>query len=131
MDRCVNNKATKRLQALGYDCIRWQGDPRSKDKEIAIQAAVLERVMVSADWDFVDLHRRLTVYLGHHVHLIGRKKDQPALLETRIAELDATISARGPGLYFLEANEHIVSEKGGTRRPQPQKAKTRRQKRGR
>jgi hypothetical protein len=113
MDRCINNKATKRLAKMGYDCPRWIGDPRMKDKELATQAVAQRRVFVSADWDFVQLHRSLKESLGYHVHVIGRKKDQPALFEARIADLEAKIGACGPGLYMLEAEAPILFERVG------------------
>src|SRR5687768_7946542 len=113
MDPCINHKATRQLQLMGFDCVRWKGDPRTKDKELATQALAQERVMVSADWDFVEVHRRLNVSLGYHIHVIGRKKDQPRLLTSRISDLESKMKACGPGLYQIEADKEIAFERCG------------------
>jgi hypothetical protein len=115
LDNCVHDEVRKRLKTLGYDCRRWRGDPTASDKVIAVEAEHQGRVLISADRDFVDLHRGTKVALGWHVHVIGRKPDQPRLLEARIAELDSKIKACGPGLFILEEGEDIIFEKPGAR----------------
>ena len=115
LDNCVHDEVRKRLKRLGYDCHRWKGDPTAADNIIAVEAEHLGRVLVSADRDFVDLHRRTKASLGWHVHIIGKKRDQPRLLEARISELDAKIQACGPGLFILEEGEEITFEKPGAK----------------
>lgn len=113
LDRCMHDGVRKRLRALGYDCSTWKGDPSEKDKVIAVQAQAMGRVLISADSDFVEIHRYVRPPLGWHVHVIGPKPKQPSLLAARIAELDAKIKADGPGLYFLEEGMDIRFEKTG------------------
>lgn len=113
LDRCIHDGVRKRLRALGYDCEGWKGDLNAKDRVIAVQAEAVGRVLISGDWDFVEIHRNARVSLGWHVHVIGPKSKQPDLLEARIAELDAKIKARGPGLYCLEEGKVIHFEKTG------------------
>jgi hypothetical protein len=126
LDRCVHDEVRKRLKRLGYDCRRWEGDPTAADNVIAVEAEHRGRVLVSADRDFVDLHRRTKTPLGWHVHVIAKKPDQPRLLEARIGELDAKIEGCGPGLFILEEDEEVIFVKPGARTKVRPKSRRRR-----
>jgi hypothetical protein len=113
LDRCANDKSRAALKAQGYDCIKWSGARTAPDKEIAAFGEARDRVVISDDVGFVKWRRAQTVATGYHVHLVGRKKDQPALLKARMADIEAKIKGCGQGVFIVDDDKPVEFEKVG------------------
>jgi hypothetical protein len=94
-DHCTDAGVQKRLRAAGWDCTQWKfiGDPEAEDREIAAIADAMGLVVISINWDFLELRQEAKPRWGYHVHVVGVQPHFPELVERRMHDIDARLSA--------------------------------------
>jgi hypothetical protein len=73
----------------------------------------MDRVVVSINWDFLAFRQRQKPQWGYHVHLVGKQGEFVALIERRLADVEAKIQACGEGIFIVNDDLPIEFDKKG------------------